>query len=66
MPLAGGGLLIGIAVGRTSLGSGSLLMAVMLLVSEIPVLPLVDSNLLRATILRGATGFARLRPEGAH
>lgn len=55
-----GGLLIGLAVGMTSVGSGSLLMAVLLLVSELPLLTLVGTDLVHATILLGAAGIAHL------
>ncbi len=55
-----GGLVIGTGVGLTSVGSGSLLMAVLLLVSELEVLVLIGTDLFHATILLAAAGFAHL------
>jgi hypothetical protein len=55
-----GGLLIGIGVGLTSVGSGSMLMAVLLLVSELSVLVLIGTDIVHATILLGAAGGAHL------
>lgn len=53
-----GGGLIGMAVGLTSVGSGSILMAVLLLVSELNVLTLIGTDLVHATILLGTAGLA--------
>ena len=55
-----GGALIGVAVGLTSVGSGALLMAVLLLVSELQVLVLIGTDLVHATILLAAAGAAHL------
>jgi uncharacterized membrane protein YfcA len=55
-----GGLVIGITVGLTSVGSGAILMAVLLLVSELNVLVLIGTDLVHATILLGAAGAAHL------
>jgi uncharacterized membrane protein YfcA len=55
-----GGAFIGTAVGLTSVGSGSILMAVLLLVSELNLLTLIGTDLVHATILLGAAGFAHL------
>ena len=53
-----GGLLIGLGVGLTSVGSGSMLMAILLLVSELDLLVLIGTDLVHATILLGAAGAA--------
>ena len=53
-----GGVLIGLGVGLTSVGSGSVLMAVLLLVSELPILVLIGTDIVHATILLGAAGMA--------
>lgn len=53
-----GGIVIGLGVGLTSVGSGSVLMAVLLLVSELPVLVLIGTDIVHATILLGAAGMA--------
>jgi uncharacterized membrane protein YfcA len=53
-----GGLVIGMTVGLTSVGSGAILMAVLLLVSELNVLVLIGTDLVHATILLGAAGAA--------
>jgi uncharacterized membrane protein YfcA len=53
-----GGAIIGLGVGLTSVGSGSMLMAVLLLVSELPVLVLIGTDIVHATILLGAAGLA--------
>lgn len=55
-----GGLVIGLAVGLTSVGSGSLLMAVLLLVSELNVLVLIGTDIVHATILLATAGAAHL------
>ncbi len=55
-----GGLVIGIGVGLTSVGSGSILMAVLLLVSELNVLVLIGTDIVHATILLGTAGAAHL------
>ncbi|MFT4570820.1 MAG: putative membrane protein YfcA [Hyphomicrobiaceae bacterium] len=55
-----GGAFIGIAVGLTSVGSGSILMAVLLLVSELNLLTLIGTDLVHATILLAAAGAAHL------
>lgn len=53
-----GGGLIGLGVGLTSVGSGSMLMAILLLVSELPILVLIGTDIVHATILLGAAGLA--------
>jgi uncharacterized membrane protein YfcA len=53
-----GGLVIGLCVGMTSVGSGAILMAVLLLVSELGLLVLVGTDLVHATILLAAAGGA--------
>lgn len=53
-----GGALIGLGVGLTSVGSGSMLMAILLLVSELPILVLIGTDIVHATILLGAAGLA--------
>ena len=53
-----GGAVIGLGVGLTSVGSGSMLMAVLLLVSELPILVLIGTDIVHATILLGAAGAA--------
>lgn len=55
-----GGLAIGVAVGLTSVGSGSLLMAILLLVSELDVLVLIGTDIVHATILLATAGCAHL------
>lgn len=56
--LVAGGALIGLAVGLTSVGSGSLLMAILLLVSELPILVLIGTDIVHATLLLGTAGAA--------
>jgi hypothetical protein len=56
--LVAGGALIGLGVGLTSVGSGSMLMAILLLVSELPVLTLIGTDIVHATVLLGASGLA--------
>ncbi len=56
--LVAGGIVIGLAVGLTSVGSGALLMAILLLVSELDLLVLIGTDLLHATILLSAAGAA--------
>ena len=51
-----GGLFIGAGVGLTSVGSGSVLMAILLLVSELDLLVLIGTDIVHATILLGAAG----------
>jgi uncharacterized membrane protein YfcA len=51
-----GGIVIGTAVGLTSVGSGALLMAILLLVSELQLLVLIGTDIVHATILLGAAG----------
>ncbi len=58
--LVAGGAVIGLAVGLTSVGSGAILMAILLLVSELPVLMLIGTDLVHATLLLGAAGAAHL------
>lgn len=53
-----GGIVIGTAVGLTSVGSGSLLMAILLLVSELDLLVLIGTDIVHATILLAAAGIA--------
>ena len=55
-----GGAVIGIAVGVTSVGSGALLMAVLLLVSELELIVLIGTDIVHATILLGAASAAHL------
>ena len=55
-----GGLLIGLGVGLTSVGSGSILMAVLLLFSELNVLVLIGTDIVHATILLAAAGAAHI------
>jgi len=56
--LIAGGVVIGLGVGLTSVGSGSLLMAILLLVSELDLLVLIGTDIMHATILLGAAGTA--------
>lgn len=56
--LIAGGMLIGTGVGLTSVGSGSLLMAILLLVSELDLLVLIGTDIVHATILLAAAGAA--------
>jgi uncharacterized membrane protein YfcA len=56
--LVTGGVVIGVAVGLTSVGSGALLMAILLLVSELRLIVLIGTDLVHATILLGAAGAA--------
>jgi uncharacterized membrane protein YfcA len=51
-----GGFFIGAGVGLTSVGSGSILMAILLLVSELDLLVLIGTDIVHATILLGAAG----------
>lgn len=51
-----GGLFIGAGVGLTSVGSGSILMAILLLVSELDLLVLIGTDIVHATILVLAAG----------
>lgn len=53
-----GGMVIGLCVGMTSVGSGAILMAVLLLVSELGLLVLIGTDLVHATILLAAAGGA--------
>jgi uncharacterized membrane protein YfcA len=53
-----GGIVIGLGVSLTSVGSGSLLMAILLLVSELDLLVLIGTDIMHATILLGAAGTA--------
>lgn len=53
-----GGMIIGLCVGMTSVGSGAILMAVLLLVSELGLLVLIGTDLVHATILLAAAGGA--------
>jgi uncharacterized membrane protein YfcA len=53
-----GGMVIGLCVGLTSVGSGAILMAVLLLVSELGLLILIGTDLVHATILLAAAGGA--------
>lgn len=53
-----GGCFIGLGVGLTSVGSGSILMAILLLVSELDLLVLIGTDIVHATILLGAAGAA--------
>ena len=52
-----GGAFIGAGVGLTSVGSGSVLMAILLLVSELDLLVLIGTDIVHATILLGAAGI---------
>jgi hypothetical protein len=56
--LIAGGLVIGLGVGLTSVGSGSLLMSILLLVSELDLLVLIGTDIVHATVLLGAAGLA--------
>ncbi len=56
--LVAGGLVIGAGVGLTSVGSGAVLMAILLLVSELDLLVLIGTDIVHATILLGAAGLA--------
>ena len=56
--LVAGGLVIGTGVGLTSVGSGAVLMAIFLLVSELDLLVLIGTDIVHATILLGAAGIA--------
>jgi uncharacterized membrane protein YfcA len=56
--LVAGGLVIGAGVGLTSVGSGSLLMAILLLVSELDLLVLIGTDIVHATVLLAAAGAA--------
>jgi hypothetical protein len=51
-----GGLFIGAGVGLTSVGSGAVLMAILLLVSELDLLVLIGTDIVHATILLAAAG----------
>ena len=53
-----GGVFIGAGVGLTSVGSGALLMAILLLVSELDLLVLIGTDIVHSTILLGAAGLA--------
>jgi uncharacterized protein len=53
-----GGIVIGAGVGLTSVGSGSLLMAILLLVSELDILVLIGTDIVHAMILIAAAGTA--------
>ncbi len=54
-----GGILIGAGVGLTSVGSGSMLMAILLLVSELDLLVLIGTDIVHATILVTAAGLTQ-------
>jgi uncharacterized protein len=54
--LVAGGLVIGLGVGLTSVGSGALLMAILLLVSELDLLVLIGTDIVHAVILLAAAG----------
>ena len=54
--LIAGGIVIGVGVGLTSVGSGALLMAILLLVSELDLLVLIGTDLVHATVLLAAAG----------
>jgi uncharacterized membrane protein YfcA len=56
--LVAGGAFIGAGVGLTSVGSGSLLMAILLLVSELDLLVLIGTDIVHATLLLAAAGTA--------
>ncbi len=56
--LVAGGLVIGLGVGLTSVGSGSMLMAILLLVSELPLLVLIGTDIVHATFLLSAACLA--------
>jgi uncharacterized membrane protein YfcA len=56
--LIAGGVVIGAGVGLTSVGSGSLLMAILLLVSELDILVLIGTDIVHAMILIGVAGTA--------
>jgi len=56
--LIAGGIFIGAGVGLTSVGSGALLMAILLLVSELDLLVLIGTDIVHSTILLGAAGAA--------
>jgi uncharacterized membrane protein YfcA len=56
--LVAGGVVIGLGVGLTSVGSGSVLMAILLLVSELDLLVLIGTDIMHATILLAAAGTA--------
>jgi len=53
-----GGCLVGIGVGLTSVGSGAVLLAVLLLVSELDLLVVIGTAMAHATILVAAAGVA--------
>jgi uncharacterized membrane protein YfcA len=53
-----GGVVIGAGVGLTSVGSGSLLMAILLLVSELDILVLIGTDIVHAMVLITAAGTA--------
>lgn len=53
-----GGFVIGAGVGLTSVGSGSLLMAILLLVSELDILVLIGTDIVHAMVLITAAGTA--------
>jgi uncharacterized membrane protein YfcA len=55
--LVAGGIVIGVAVGLTSVGSGAILMAILLLVSELDLLVLIGTDIVHATILLAAAGL---------
>jgi uncharacterized membrane protein YfcA len=56
--LIAGGLFVGTAVGLTSVGSGAVLMAIFLLMSELDLLVLIGTDIVHATILLAAAGAA--------
>lgn len=56
--LIAGGIFIGAGVGLTSVGSGSMLMAILLLVSELDILVLIGTDIVHAMILIAAAGTA--------
>lgn len=56
--LIAGGIVIGTSAGLTSVGAGALLMAILLLVSELDLLVLIGTDIVHATLLLGAAGIA--------
>jgi hypothetical protein len=56
--LVAGGILIGTAVGLTSVGSGTILMAILLVVSRLDLRVLIGTDIVHATILLAAAGAA--------
>ncbi len=54
--LVAGGIFIGAGVGLTSVGSGAILMGILLLVSELDLLMLIGTDIVHSTILLGAAG----------